>query len=677
MLAVTFSKGIRAIGNIGALLGVHDVLPPRRAERSGLPIACVVVWGRKQNALKALSYAQKKGIPVWYLEDGWIRSCSESAHSRLSYSILIDRRGVYYDSTQPSQLEQWLNLADDEIVRLMGASALKDAKRCRERLVEHGITKYNYCSEPDISLLRSARPKPLVLIIDQTVDDVSVLLGGMGHAQFCTMLDRAVAENPDARIVVRTHPDVIAGRRRGYLTEYARQQGIEIHAERDNPMVWMREAERVYVGTSQLGYEALLCGCKVSVAGKPFYAGWGLTDDWQVMQRRHTARTIDQLFYATHFLLARYCDPVTGSVISLDACIDHVIEQKRNFRRNAQNHVCQGISPWKRRYLSQYLRSPDGRVRYGSASTTLAADEVSLCWSFRDGGNVGDARVRVEDGFLRSVGLGSDFVAPGSLVIDDQGLYFDPAGPSELENLLNFAFCSDADRLRASQLRQRILDTGVTKYQVGSYDQTAAEYRPESGKKVVLVIGQVEDDESIKRGCLTISNNADLCDAVRQKRPDAYIVYKPHPDVESGNRKGQVPGSVLQHSVDHVEADRSLAACLGACDEVHTLTSLSGFEALMRGIPVFTYGLPFYAGWGLTEDHCYLARRQRRLSLDELVYFSLIVYPRYLDIPTGEFITAEQRVELQNSHRHSQSEQSLPRPLYKLRNILSALLYKP
>ena len=39
---------------------------------------------------------------------------------------------------------------------------------------------------------------------------------------------------------------------------------------------------------------------------------------------------------------------------------------------------------------------------------------------------------------------------------------------------------------------------------------------------------------------------------------------------------------------------------LGIVDEVHTLTSLTGFEALLRGIEVHAYGGPFYAGWGLT-----------------------------------------------------------------------------
>ena len=71
-------------------------------------------------------------------------------------------------------------------------------------------------------------------------------------------------------------------------------------------------------------------------------------------------------------------------------------------------------------------------------------------------------------------------------------------------------------------------------------------------------------------------------------------------------------------------------------DEIHVNTSLAGFEALMREKPVTTYGVPFYAGWGLTRDLGPVpARRSSRRTLDELVAATLLLYPRYLDPETG------------------------------------------
>jgi len=85
-----------------------------------------------------------------------------------------------------------------------------------------------------------------------------------------------------------------------------------------------------------------------------------------------------------------------------------------------------------------------------------------------------------------------------------------------------------------------------------------------------------------------------------------------------------------------------MAVLLNQIDEVHTLTSLTGFEALLRNISVSVWGQPFYAGWGLTIDHApQLPRRGRNLLIEELVAGTLILYPRYIDPLTGLPCTPE------------------------------------
>jgi capsular polysaccharide export protein len=101
--------------------------------------------------------------------------------------------------------------------------------------------------------------------------------------------------------------------------------------------------------------------------------------------------------------------------------------------------------------------------------------------------------------------------------------------------------------------------------------------------------------------------------------------------VESGIRPGAVAEEDVRRYADAVASRLSMAHLLDEVDELHTLTSLSGFEALLKGIPVSTYGLPFYAGWGITEDRERCLRRSRKLSLDQLVAGTLIAYPRYVD----------------------------------------------
>jgi capsular polysaccharide export protein len=123
---------------------------------------------------------------------------------------------------------------------------------------------------------------------------------------------------------------------------------------------------------------------------------------------------------------------------------------------------------------------------------------------------------------------------------------------------------------------------------------------------------------------------------VRARAPEAYLIYKPHPDVVAGHRKGNIPDQICRKFADKVVTEVSISSLIAMVDEIHVNTSLAGFEALMRHKSVTTYGVPFYAGWGLTRDLGPVpARRTATRSLDELVAATLLLYPRYLDPVTG------------------------------------------
>ncbi|WP_374189439.1 capsular polysaccharide export protein, LipB/KpsS family [Paracoccus thiocyanatus] len=144
--------------------------------------------------------------------------------------------------------------------------------------------------------------------------------------------------------------------------------------------------------------------------------------------------------------------------------------------------------------------------------------------------------------------------------------------------------------------------------------------------------GQVEDDASIRRGAGDVRTNLALLERARAENPDAVLVYKPHPDVEAGLRPGLIAPAALERLADVVARNSAADALMAQVDEVWTMTSTLGFEALLRGLPVTTLGAPFYAGWGLTRDLGPVpARRQVRAELALLVHSALIAYPRYFD----------------------------------------------
>src|SRR6267378_8059329 len=187
----------------------------------------------------------------------------------------------------------------------------------------------------------------------------------------------------------------------------------------------------------------------------------------------------------------------------------------------------------------------------------------------------------------------------------------------------------------------QLVARGVTKYNLAG--QSPILDMP-AGVRRILVPGQVEDDLSVLFGGGEIRSNLALLERVRAGNPDAFILFKPHPDVVAGHRKGAVPEALARRFADAIVENVSTAALLAGIDELHTMTSLAGFEALLRRRRVVVYGRPFYAGWGLTTDQTAIDRG-RRLSLEELVAGVLILYPRYLDpltrLPCGPEVVIE------------------------------------
>jgi len=357
-----------------------------------------------------------------------------------------------------------------------------------------------------------------------------------------------------------------------------------------------------------------------------------------------SAATLDRKA-ADALLGAQYRNPFTGAPASIAETIELLALWRATLEANRPIAAACGMAWWKRAEIRRFLWAPgrDLRLTRSTRRALRLAKRVEggavAMWPSRVSPALkqqaqarGVGLVRVEDGFVRSVGLGVELVPPSSVVVDRAGIHFDPAAPSDLEAILaTHAFPARLVE-RAQALRVTIVAAGISKYGAGG----AAELPPRAaGRRLVLVPGQVADDMSVTAGGHGLDNLA-LLARTRAAEPEAEIWFRPHPDVDAGHRKGRVPdGAALAHA-DRVVRGGSMAALLDAVDAVHTITSLTGFEALLRGKRVTCHGTPFYAGWGLTADCAApTGRRGRALTLDQLVAGVLILYPRYLDPVTG------------------------------------------
>ncbi|MFU1981300.1 capsular polysaccharide biosynthesis protein [Bordetella hinzii] len=636
----TFSRKLSRTPGLGSLMGevVVHVRSAREVRRLG--VSAIVGWGLRPTTKRPRAIAAKLGLPFIALEDGFLRSFGTGA-THPTLSLVVDQEGIYYDASKPSGLEQLLNSSQD---LLSGPGA--DFQRARSLIFKHRLSKYNSAPEYTPPLRHGKR----VLVVDQTRRDAGITYGQASSATFGDMLQAAYEEHPDATIYVKTHPEVVRGDKQGYYNRLENDSRTVLIQDAIAPQSLLEYMDHVYVATSHLGFEALLLGKTVTCFGVPWYAGWGTTDDRQATPRRQRTRSVDELFAAAYMHYTRYLDPETHRQGNIFDIIHWLIRQRTAHEQQTGRRIAIGFRRWKARNLAPFFGLDQARTFFvGSAAvaTTLRPCEADqlLVWGTAPAPEIeelahtsGARLVRVEDGFVRSVGLGSDFVPPSALVLDEIGIYFDARRPSGLERLLSERSFSEEDRTRAKAVRELIVKHEITKYNIEPNQKPAW---TAGQRRIVLVPGQVEDDASILYGCGPIRSNLALLQAARQASPDAYIVYKPHPDVSVRNRNGRLARDEALRYADYVETRVSIVSCVNACDEVHTMTSLSGFEGLLRGKRVVTYGQPFYAGWGLTEDKLPIARRARVLTLDELVAGTLLHYPIYWDWVLRGYTTCE------------------------------------
>ena len=574
-------------------------------------------------------------LPLIRVEDAFLRSLRPGRMGDAPLGLLIDPVGVHYDASNPSRLEHILNSND-----LHDPNLLARATAGMARLKRLDLSKYN--------LTDPAAPMPTagyVLVIDQTLDDASLRASGAGQPTFLAMLDRAKADHPGARIVIKSHPETALGLRAGHFGPNDAVGKVSLLTGPVPPYKLLGGAIAIYTVSSQLGFEAMLAGHHPHVFGTPFYAGWGLSYDEIAVPRRTNTLTPTQLFAAAMILAPTYYDPCRDRLCSFEEVVDQLEAETRAYREDRNGYVASGMRAWKRTHLQSFYGSHRPLLFANSAPKAVEIAETTgrglLIWAGKQPSNLATpaTTLRVEDGFLRSRGLGANLIPPLSLVTDDLGIYYDPTRPSRLEALIASPLVPGG-ATRAENLVRAILKKGITKYNFGAKALPVLPY----GHRI-LVPGQVEDDASVVKGAGPIRSNLALLQATRAANPKAIIIYKPHPDVEAGLRSGAVPEPMLKTYANVVLRDTNPAAILPLCDAVWTMTSTLGFEALLRGKPVTCFGMPFYAGWGLTTDLHPAPKRRLTLqaaaikhgplTVSRLAYAALIAYPRYFDAVTG------------------------------------------
>ncbi len=594
------------------------------AKHFSLPKQRFYSWGYKRSGFFARILSLLYRNDIYRIEDGFIRSLSNFAF-QYPFSICIDRTGIFYNSFTSNDLNNFIKqqLSDSELDR---------SKKLQMLWVRKRISKFNNIKE-------SPTPsRPYILVVDQTKGDLSIKYGNSSERSFKLMLNWAINNWPEHLILIRAHPNVSLGKKIGYFDpKELVNERILYSNDGLSPCLQLSNCTAVCTVTSQLGFEALLWNKPTYVFGMPFYAGWGLTNDYldAPFQRINNKVSLYQLIYA---VLVKYClyrSPYSDSNCSPENIIHWVSSNRYSLNTFNEEVITHYLTPWKFFQIKKFL--PQLKFINLFNKKYVNENKFSLRWGLKHLNEAiydNNKYLFVEDGFIRSSGLGSQLFDSSSIVIDRNTIYYDGSKTSDLENLLNNRVLSTIEIERIANIIDKIVNYNITKYNLIEKQWTPS--LKNSDKKTILVVGQVPNDKSILFGVpedSSIKDNLEMLRYCRSIYPNDWIIFKEHPDITANLRVSNYDINLIRQLCDEYIQNVNLSSIYKYVDRVCVLTSLAGFEAVLRNIPVTVFGVPFYAGWGLTNDylssHKWLKRRIRKIDLFTMAYITLIDYPLY------------------------------------------------
>ncbi len=576
-----------------------------------------------------------------YVEEGFLAYLRHPICGQSPLSLIIGRTGIHYDSTRPSDLQSILTQTVASWSDGMGARA----RRIMATIKRLRLSKYNH---QEGSLGEGPQRRYRVLLVDQSTESRALRYGGANSGIFEQMMDSACKAFPETDVVVKMHPDHDLRRTKSILHGMI-PPGVRVVPPGVNIWSVLDQVDEVYTVSSQVGFEALMAGKKVVCFGQPFYSGWGLTTD--VASRRGSGRqlTLEQLVYGVLVKYPLYIHPERQEFCEIEEILSYLESAHLGTLGFYERIYTVGLRRQQKLVLTEYLRAHlalnVSHISQKSArSRTFSSTEAVLYWEPRE--YHGDDLSYLESRGVSVLRAGpwpvdpiqGDRTKPNCLQITRNRLYNDGSSQNDLVLLLEQAhFDSDLLR-RAESLQQNFLaildqDTKIRSHILSNHS---------IDRRIALVLGQGEGEGPLGVREKAVSTDHELLAKVRQDFPEAYILYAP-PVGEASSEK-RLPMSVESTLYDQLVRPEHAASCFKLADTVHVVSAFRGIYALIYGKLLYTYGRPFYAGWGLTQDAEVFVGRSRQRSLTELLCAIFILGPTYFNWLTHTSGTPEEAV---------------------------------
>lgn len=286
-----YFRNIKTIFNISYLHYVNEIAT---IDPDVVDAVFIMIPYDRPDRLRTVQFAVKNNKPIFILEAGFVSSYLTLNEKESPISFHVDTvGGIYLDSHRHNEVLDYLN-GERELT-------IEETRKVEEFIniiTSHGISKYNNFVDDDCFDIEEGS----VLVVDQTLNDYSIVSADANSSTFDEMIRTAISENPTRKIYIKCHPEVIIGARKGNIDiyKYSSRKNVAILTKNINPKILFSRFSDVYVVSSTLGFEALLYGRRVHCFGAAFYAGWGITVDYCKCANRLRKRNLFDLAYAIY-----------------------------------------------------------------------------------------------------------------------------------------------------------------------------------------------------------------------------------------------------------------------------------------------------------------------------------------------------------------------------------------
>jgi hypothetical protein len=220
-----------------------------------------------------------------------------------------------------------------------------------------------------------------------------------------------------------------------------------------------------------------------------------------------------------------------------------------------------------------------------------------------------------------------------SVILDDIDCYYVANKITRLQTLLNSPQELTIEQESYAELcLKKMVSNKISKYLKRSNSSITF---GRVGHKKILLIDECYNDPIIKYGMANEENfKLMLADAISMYPKYDILIQLPINASKKMSKSYYTKSFLIPFLKEHkniyvLDQTYNTYDIFEQVERVFVVTSLIGFEALMAGIKVSCYGVPFYANRGLTRDKFQTEIRTRNRRLVDIFYFCYVALSRY------------------------------------------------